>query len=266
MAHPPDDGHPSDGAGLLIVVPACNEARRLPGTFPRLIAYAANRSEPAEVIVVDDGSDDGTGEIAASLGEPYPFVTVLRSGRNRGKHNAVRRGVLAPRFSHVLFTDVDPSTPIEETAKLGAALAAGTDVAIGSQRLAQSDIQVQQPWLRELAGRTFSGLVALLLLAGIHDSQCGFKAFRRRTADEIFGRQRLDGFGFDAEVLWLARRLGFRVAEVPIVWRDDHRTNVRLVRDSGGMLPDLGRVRLNAWTGRYGLERPRSPAPPGRAT
>ena len=204
MTHRPDDGHPSDGAGLLIVVPACNEARPLPGTFPRLIAYAANLSEPAEVIVVDDGGDEGTGEIAASLGEPYPFVTVLRSGPNRGKRNAVRRGVQAARFSHVLFTDVDLSTPIEETAKLRAALAAGADVAIGSRRLAQSDIQVQQSWLRELAGRTFSGLVALLLLPGIHDSQCGFRAF-------------------------------------------------------------LGRVRLNAWTGRYGLVRPRSRGTPGRA-
>jgi len=203
MTHRPDDGHPS-GAGLLIVAPPSNEARPLPGTFPRLIADAANLSEPAEVIVVDDGSDDGTGEIAASLGEPYPFVTVLRSGRKRGKRHAVRRGVLAARFSDVLFTDVYLSTSIEETAVLRAALAAGADVAIGSQRRARSDIQVQQPWLRELAGRTFSGLVVLLLLAGIHDSQCGFKAV-------------------------------------------------------------LGRVRLKAWTGRYGLERSRSPAPPGRA-
>ena len=263
MAPRPTGGRGSDGPGLSIIVPAYNEARRLPGTLPRLIAYATALGEPAEVIVVDDGSDDGTGEIAASFGQTSPFVTVLRSGKNRGKGDAVRRGMLAARFAHVLFTDVDLSTPIEETAKLRAALAAGADVAIGSRRLAQSDIQVQQPWLRELAGRAFSGLVALLLLPGIRDSQCGFKAFQRRTAREIFGRQRLQGFGFDAEVLWLARRLGFRVVEVPIVWRDDRRSNVRLLRDSGGMLLDLGRVRFNAWAGRYGPEPPPSSAGPG---
>src|SRR5262249_1518967 len=154
---------------------------------------------------------------------------------------------------HVLFTDVDLSTPIEETAKLRAALAGGADVAIGSRRLRESDVQARQPWLRDLAGRTFSGLVKLLLLPGIHDSQCGFKAFRRSPMREIFGRQRLNGFGFDVEVLWLARRLGFRVTEVPVIWRDDRRSNVRLIRDSGGMLLDLGRVRINAWMGRYAL-------------
>jgi dolichyl-phosphate beta-glucosyltransferase len=171
--------------------------------------------------------------------------------------------MLSARLGHVLFTDADLSTPIEETGKLRAALAAGADVALGSRRLAQSDVQGRQPWLRELAGRTFSQLVSLLLLPGIRDSQCGFKAFRRSVARELFGRQRLDGFGFDAEVLWLARRLGYRITEVPIVWRDDRRSNVRLIRDSGGMLLDLGRVRLNAWMGRYRLPRPGSPRHPG---
>jgi dolichyl-phosphate beta-glucosyltransferase len=122
---------------------------------------------------------------------------------------------------------------------------------------------VRQPWLRELAGRTFSGLVSVVLLPGITDSQCGFKLFRRSAARELFGRQRLDGFGFDAEVLWLARRLGYRVAEVPIVWRDGERSKVRLLRDSGGMLLDLGRVRLNGWAGRYALRRPNG-TPPSR--
>ena len=227
-----------------------------------MIEYASGLAESVEIIVVDDGSADGTGDIAASVGRACGFVTVLRGARNRGKGAAVRRGMLAARFGHVLFTDVDLSTPIEEASKLRAALAAGADVAIGSRRLAGSDVQVHQPWLREMAGRAFSGLVSLLLLPGIHDSQCGFKAFRRAAAQALFGRQRLDGFGFDAEILWLARQLGYRVAEIPIVWRDDRRSNVRLVRDSGGMLLDLGRVRLNSWAGRYALERPHSsPAP-----
>jgi dolichyl-phosphate beta-glucosyltransferase len=257
-----NDGGGNDGSGLSIVVPAFNEARRLSGTLPRVIEYASRLDESVEIIVVDDGSTDGTGDVAVAVGRARGLVTVLRSDRNRGKGAAVRRGMLAARLGHVLFTDVDLSTPIEEAGKLRAALVRGADVAIGSRRLAGSDVQVHQPWLREVAGRTFSGLVSLLLLPGIHDSQCGFKAFRRSTARELFDRQRLEGFGFDAEVLWLARQLGYRVAEVPIVWRDDRRSNVRLVRDSGGMLLDLGRIRLNGWAGRYALRRPRSlPSP-----
>ncbi|HEY7139644.1 MAG TPA: dolichyl-phosphate beta-glucosyltransferase [Methylomirabilota bacterium] len=257
-----NDGGGAEGSGLSIIVPAYNEARRLPGTLPRVIEYASRLAEPAEIIVVDDGSSDGTGDVAASVAQGSRLVTILRSERNRGKGAAVRRGMLAARLDHVLFSDVDLSTPIEEAPKLRAALAHGADVAIGSRRLTGSDVQIHQPWLRELAGRTFSGLVSLMLLPGIRDSQCGFKAFRRLAAREIFGQQRLDGFGFDAEVLWLARRLGYRVAEVPIVWRDDQRSSVRLVRDSGGMLLDLGRIRLNGWAGRYPVKRPRSsPAP-----
>jgi len=257
-----NDGGGSDGSGLSIIVPAYNEARRLPGTLPRVIEYASRLDEAVEIIVVDDGSTDGTGDVAASVGQVCGLVTVLRSDQNRGKGAAVRRGMLAARRGHVLFTDVDLSTPIGETSKLRAALDSGADVAIGSRRLAESDVQVHQPWLRELAGRTFSRLVSLLLLPGIRDSQCGFKAFRRSTARELFGQQRLEGFGFDAEVLWLARRLGYRVVEVPIVWRDDRRSNVRLLRDSGGMLLDLGRIRLNGWAGRYALTGPHSSPSP----
>lgn len=252
------------GPGLSIIVPAYNEARRLPDTLPRLVDYARQLGELVEIILVDDGSVDGTSEVATDLGRAAGFVSVLRSPENRGKGASVRRGMLAARHGHVLFTDADLSTPIEEAAKLRAALDAGADVAIGSRRLAQSDVQVHQPWLRGLAGRTFSGFVSLLLLPGIGDSQCGFKAFRRPVARELFRRQRLGRFSFDAEVLWLARHLGYRVAEVPIVWRNDPRSQVRLVRDSFGMLLDLGRIRINAWTGRYGLRRARSASSPER--
>lgn len=265
MEPQPKEARAPAAPGLSIVVPAYNEARRLLGTLPHLIAYAGSLGEPAEIIVVDDGSVDGTSDVATELGRASGLVSVLRSPENRGKGASVHRGMLAARHAHVLFTDADLSTPIEEAGKLRVALERGADVAIGSRRLAGSDVQIRQPWLRGLAGRTFSGLVSLLLLPGIGDSQCGFKAFHRPVAWEVFGRQRLEGFGFDAEVLWLARRLGYRVAEVPIVWRDDPRSHVRLVRDSGGMLLDLGRIRLNAWTGRYALSRVPS-SPPERAT
>jgi dolichyl-phosphate beta-glucosyltransferase len=163
--------------------------------------------------------------------------------------------MLAAREPHVLFTDADLSAPIAEAAKLRAKLADGYEVAIGSRRLEHSDVQIRQPWLRGLAGRAFTGFVSASLLPGIHDSQCGFKAFQRQAAEAIFRLQRLDGFGFDVEVLWLARRLGYRVVEVPVVWRDDPESHIRLVRDSLGMLVDLARLRLYAWRGRYGTPR-----------
>ena len=258
-----NEGGGGDSSGLSIVVPAYNEARRLPGTLPRVIEYVVGLDEPAEIIVVDDGSTDGTAEVATAAAKPGDPVVVLRSRPNRGKGAAVRRGVLAARFGHVLFTDVDLSTPIEETAKLRAALARGADVAIGSRYADGAEVAKTQPLYRRLWSRLCNRVVQKTLVPGIHDSQCGFKVFRRSTARELFGRQRLDGFGFDAEVLWLARRLGYQVAEVPIVWRDDSRSNVRLMRDSGGMLLDLGRVHLNGWMGRYALRRPR-PAPSRR--
>src|SRR5262249_46402292 len=196
-----NDGGGCDAAGLSIVIPAYNEARRLPGTLPRVVEYASRLREPVEIIVVDDGSSDGTADVAAAVsvargGGP---VRNPRGGPNHGKGPAVRRGVLAAGLDHVLFSDVDLSTPIEEAAKLRDALTRGADVAIGSRRLAESDVQVHQPWLRELAGRTFSGVVSLILLPGIRDSQCGFKAFRRATAPEPSNRPPPHALGFDAE-------------------------------------------------------------------
>jgi dolichyl-phosphate beta-glucosyltransferase len=239
--------------GLSVVVPAYNEARRLRRNLPRLLEYVAGLGEPAEIIVVDDGSADDTAQVVTELGRGHPEVSLLRSAQNRGKGASVRTGMLTAREEHVLFTDADLAAPIEEAAKLRAGLAHGYDVAIGSRRLERSDIQVRQPWLRELAGRAFTRLVSVCLLPGIRDSQCGFKAFHRRVVEPVFRRQRLDGFSFDVEVLWLARRLGYRVIEVPVVWRDDPESHIRLLRDSVGMFCDVARVRIDAWRGRYEL-------------
>jgi hypothetical protein len=195
------DAPTSAAGGLFPVVRACNEVRRLPSTLPPLIEYARSFSEPTEIIV-DDGSVDGTGAVAAELGRASGLVTLLHSGRNAGKGASVRRGMLVARYPHVLFTAADLSAPIQEAGKLRAALARGADVDIGSRRVAGSDIRIRQSWLRGVAG-------------------C--------------------------------------VVEVPIVWRDDPRSHVGLLRDSGGMLLDLGRVRVDARAGRYGLDR--GPAP-----
>jgi dolichyl-phosphate beta-glucosyltransferase len=238
--------------GLSIVVPAFNEARRLPRTLPRLIGYVEALGEPAEIVLVDDGSVDATGDVAVAIAAARDHVRVLRGAQNRGKGASVRRGVLATRYAHVLFTDADLSAPIAEAAKLRAALAAGADVAIGSRRVTGAEVRVHQPWGRALAGRIFSRLVAVAFLPGIRDSQCGFKAFRRAAAAELFSRQRVERFAFDVEILWLARRLGYRIAEVPVAWRDDPASHIRLRRDVPGMLADLAGVRLRALVGGYG--------------
>ena len=239
--------------GLSVVVPAYNEAPRLRVTVPRLHEYLAGLGEPVEIIVVNDGSGDGTPQVVLDLARTYSEVRLVHRERNRGKGASVRRGVLSARETHVMFTDADLSAPIEEVAKLRAKLAEGYHVAVGSRRLLGSDVQVRRPWLRRLADRAFSGLAAVLLRPGITDSLCGFKAFERSAAEAIFRRQCIDGFAFDVEVLWLARRLGYRVTEVPIVWRDDPERPIRPFRDSAAMVTDLLRVRLDAWRGRYDL-------------
>jgi dolichyl-phosphate beta-glucosyltransferase len=174
-----NEGGGGDGSGLSIVVPAYDEARRLPGTLPRMIEHVTGLADLAEIIVVDDGRPDGTGDVAAAAPPGGPVV-VLRSSPNRSNGAAVRRGMLAARFGQVLFTDVDLSTPIEETTKLRAALARGAAVAIGSRRLAESDVQMRQPWRRELAGRT-SGVTT----TGTTSGSCGTRAACCSTAASV---------------------------------------------------------------------------------
>lgn len=237
--------------GLSVVVPAYNEAERIVPTLQRVSAYLGTLGEPAEVIVVDDGSSDNTAAVIRQAMAHQPRIRLEVNPENLGKGASVRRGVLAARFAHVLFTDADLSAPIEDVAKLRQALAAGADIAIGSRRLPGSVLERRQPPRREWLGHAFSWLVRAFLLPGIHDSQCGFKAFRREVAQAVFSRQRLDGYGFDVEILWIARRLGYRVAEVPIRWADHPVSHIRPVRDGLRMLSDLGRIRLADWRGDY---------------
>ncbi|HLU66240.1 MAG TPA: dolichyl-phosphate beta-glucosyltransferase, partial [Kofleriaceae bacterium] len=204
----------SDPPELSIVIPAYNEADRLEPTLRRVVEYCAAERPSYEVLVVDDGSTDGTAELAGSVAEEHPGLRVLPQGVNRGKGAAVRAGVLAARGARILFSDADLATPIEELGKLDAELDRGFDVAIASRAAPGADIRVRQHPVRELMGRTFNLMVRTVAVGGIRDTQCGFKLFTRAAAHDLFSRARVDGFAFDVEILWLARGC-YRIAEVP---------------------------------------------------
>jgi dolichyl-phosphate beta-glucosyltransferase len=223
-----------------VVIPAFNEAARIAPTLERVLGFLERRAEPFEVVVVDDGSTDGTGDIART--SAARGVAVVRLERNRGKGAAVRTGLAATRAERVLVTDADLSTPIEEIERLEEALR-DADVAIGSRAVSSSRIPVRQPLHRELAGRTFNLLVRLAGVRGFSDTQCGFKLLDGGLARSLGSELTVDRFAWDVELLWLARRRGLRVAEVGVEWRNDPASRVRLFRDSLSMLADILRFR-----------------------
>lgn len=244
---------PEAGAPFLsVVIPAYNEERRLPGTYRRVAEYLGRVGYPYEVILVDDGSRDGTGRFIAATCELDPRARGLHLSPNRGKGAAVREGVLAARGEYILFSDSDLSTPIEEVEKLSAALLTRqAGVAIASRRLRGANLLLRQPFHRQVMGTGFSILTRTLALPGLYDTQCGFKLFTREAARDIFPRLTITRFGFDVEVLYLARRRGHRVVEVPVTWKDSPESRVNPLRDSARMFGDLARVRWNDLRGRY---------------
>ncbi|HEV2617399.1 MAG TPA: dolichyl-phosphate beta-glucosyltransferase [Candidatus Acidoferrales bacterium] len=236
--------------GLSIIIPAYNEERRLPRTLERVRGYLRREKAAAEVIVVDDGSSDGTAELVERMRAEMPELRLVSNGQNRGKGYSVRHGMMEARGRVALFTDADLSAPIEEAGKLLEALETA-DVAIGSRAMDRSLIAVHQSRARELAGILFNWTVRLFTGLGFQDTQCGFKAFAMPETRVIFEQQRIEDFGFDPEILFLARRHGLRAVEVPVRWAHDAATKVHVMRDSARMFADLLRIRWNAATGRY---------------
>jgi dolichyl-phosphate beta-glucosyltransferase len=236
---------------LSVVIPAFEEVERLGPTLERVRAYLDHQSFESEVLVVVDGGRDGTLEMVRHLADSWPALRVLDNGVNRGKGYSVRRGMLEARGRYLLFSDADLSTPIADVERLIAALDGGADVAIGSRSLAESDVRIRQVWWRQSMGRVFNLIVRFVAVSGIHDTQCGFKCFQRQAARRIFNRQRLTRFSFDVELLWIARKLGHTVVEIPVTWENDPSSRVDPVMDSLRMLIDLMRLRYADLCGAY---------------
>ena len=240
----------SQAPELSIVIPSFNEELRLPVSLEKIAAYIRQKRPNTEVIVVDDGSTDRTAAVAEAWRGALPMLRVVSNGVNRGKGFSVRHGSLEARGDVVLFTDADLSSPIEEGEKLLAALASH-DVAIGSRAVDRSLIEVHESPFREFAGIVFNRIVRVTLRLPFVDTQCGFKAFRRERCRIIFEQQTIERFGFDPELLYLARHHGLATVEVPVRWAHSPATKVSMLKDSLEMFLDVFVIRSNALLGRY---------------
>jgi|SRR5580704_15939760 dolichyl-phosphate beta-glucosyltransferase len=235
---------------LSIIIPSYNEELRLPETLDRIAAYLQRDGREAEVLVVDDGSNDRTAVVAEAFRNKIALLRVVSNGVNRGKGYSVRHGMQEARGRIALFTDADLSAPIEEAGKLLAALETN-DVAIGSRAMDRSLISVHESRFREFAGIIFNKIVRIILWLPFVDTQCGFKAFRRERCRILFEQQRIERFGFDPELLYLARHHGLHAVEIPVRWGHSPATKVNMWRDSIQMFIDVFTIRWNALRGRY---------------
>jgi len=236
---------------LSIVIPAYNEESRIALTVRDIVSYCRTRGRAFELILVDDGSRDGTTLVGRLLSREFPELRLIRLAANHGKGYAVRTGVVNAVGRTILFTDADGATPISEIERLERALDSGADVAVGSRALRAEGVRVHAKVYRHLIGRTFHFLVEWLADGGVKDTQCGFKLFRSPVAQDLFSRMRMNGFSFDVEVLVMARRRGYRVAEVPVNWTHQPGSKVRLTLDSVRMAADLVRIRAHCLSGEY---------------
>ena len=236
----------SESTQLSIVVPCYNEEQRLPRTIEQIERYLGGKGLSYELILVDDGSSDGTRKIMDAAAERNRSVRLEALPHNRGKGRALAEGVAAARGAEILVTDADLSTPIEELDKLRAELRKGAGVAIASRALRGSRVEVSQPIYRVLMGKAFNLLVQAVLLPGIWDTQCGFKLFRADVAHEVFAELTTDGFGYDPEVLYRAKKRGLKIAEVPVVWRNSAPTKVSPIKSSLDMFRHVLRIRFRS--------------------
>lgn len=237
-----------DGPFLTIVIPAWNEEQRLPGTLEQITAYLDQQSYAAEVLVVENGSTDRTTEIAEAFAARFAYIRVLHSPQGKGA--AVKMGMLAGRGAYLYVCDTDLAVPIEEIAKFLPPQISEYDVAIAS-REAPGARRYNEPFYRHLMGRVYNIIAQLIVVPGIKDTQCGFKCFNRQAARAIFSVQVMSGWGFDVEVLFIARRWSHRIVEVPVNWYYGKGSRISPVKDSLRMLGELWQVRRNGSRGLY---------------
>jgi dolichyl-phosphate beta-glucosyltransferase len=244
-----------------IVIPAYNEAGRIPATLQEVVDTVRQKGWSAEVIVVDDGSTDTTAEVVRQFAASAPEVRLLQNPGNRGKGFSVRSGLLQALGEVVMFTDADLSAPMEEAQGLFDAIANGADIAIGSRWLERTRQTIRQPLYRQFFGRCFNAVTRFVMGLPFADTQCGFKAFTRAAAQTVFQLQTIERWGFDPEILFIAFKRGFRIQEVPVSWAHDERTRMSYLKDGIQMLEEIAIVRWNALTGRYNrqVERIRRP-------
>jgi len=234
-----------------IVLPAYNESERIGATLEKIFAHADQAGWKNEVIVVNDGSTDDTAGIVRRYQAKHPTLQLLENPGNRGKGYSVRNGMLHAHGDVLLFSDADLSSPIAEAGKLFAAIETGADVAIGSRWL-NTELQIRrQPLHRQLFGRIFNLALRIVLGLNFKDTQCGFKAFTRDAAHCLFALQKIERWGFDPELLYLARKLKLTVQEVPVAWSHRDGTRLNPLRDGVRMFGEVLRIRWNAWSGKY---------------
>lgn len=236
---------------LSIIIPAYNEEKRVLPTLAKIGAYLSKRGFPYEIIIVDDGSTDNTLHMVKNFACSHNHIAVLANERNSGKGYSVKKGMLSAKGKYIFFTDADLSTPIEEIEKCLPYLTDGYDVVIGSRSLPESDITIHQPWYREKMGKIFNFMVHMVLIQGIVDTQCGFKGFKKEVVKTVFTRCSIDGFSFDVEALYLARKFNFKIKELPIRWENSALSKVNPVRHSLQMFKDLFLIKIKDLKGYY---------------
>jgi len=241
------------------VIPAYNESSRIRPTLDALLRHLQEQKWDAEILVVNDGSADDTAKIVREYAQRHPEIRLLENPGNHGKGYSVRNGMLHARGDICLFTDADLSSPITEAQKLFDAIAQGADIAIGSRWLRVELQTERQPLYRQLFGRIFNLVLRVILGLRFADTQCGFKAFRRDAALRIFPLQKIERWAFDPEILFLARRAGLQVEEVPVLWAHSGGTRLHPFRDGLRMFVEVLRIRRNAMTGEYAAGAVTSP-------